>query len=252
MAFDEVWDAVEADQPILIAMTVSPAFFTPDGDGVVDTTEPESPDLRHAVLAVATGKRGKKKLVLVRSSGATLGACPGTPGLAVAGGTVATSDALSDNVAQGGQGGQGGQRGYGGNGGSGYGGGLYVANGSVTQKNDHIRLNLSEGGAGGAGGEGGLVSANTGGVGGQRGNGGNGYGGGAAVAHRKVTFDYDTIENNTAQAGAASAGAAAPGNPIPVWVQLRRTRRGQRRRRQYHRRRLVLYRRSCHPGRHTD
>jgi hypothetical protein len=65
---DKVWDAVEADQPTLIAMTVSPAFFMPDSDGVVDSAEPEDPDLRHAVLAVATGNRAKKKVVLVRNS----------------------------------------------------------------------------------------------------------------------------------------------------------------------------------------
>ncbi len=67
-AFGEVWDAVEADQPPLVAMTVSPAFFTPDADGVVDSAEPEEPDLRHAVIAVATGKRRKKKVILVRNS----------------------------------------------------------------------------------------------------------------------------------------------------------------------------------------
>lgn len=66
--FDEAWDAVEGDQPTLIAMTFSPAFFMPDGDGVVDSAEPEDPDLRHAVVAVATGKRAKQKLLLVRNS----------------------------------------------------------------------------------------------------------------------------------------------------------------------------------------
>jgi hypothetical protein len=67
-AFDEVWDAVEADQHIVVGMTYSAAFYTPDADGVVDSDEPEDPDLRHAVLAVATGKRGKQKLLLVRNS----------------------------------------------------------------------------------------------------------------------------------------------------------------------------------------
>jgi hypothetical protein len=67
-AFDEVWDAVEADNPTLIAMTFSAAFLRPDGAGVVDADEPEDPDLRHAVLAVATGKRGKQKLLLARNS----------------------------------------------------------------------------------------------------------------------------------------------------------------------------------------
>jgi hypothetical protein len=67
-AFDEVWNSVEANQPILVAMTVSPAFFTPDGEAVVDSAEPENSDLRHAVIAVATGRRGKKRFVLVRNS----------------------------------------------------------------------------------------------------------------------------------------------------------------------------------------
>jgi hypothetical protein len=67
-AFDQVWDALEADNAMLIAMTFSAAFFMPDGDGVVDADEPEDPDLRHAVLAVATGKRAKQKLLLVRNS----------------------------------------------------------------------------------------------------------------------------------------------------------------------------------------
>ena len=66
--FDEIWDAVEADQPIVIVMTFSSAFLLPDADGVVDSDEPEEPDLRHAVLAVATGKRAKQKLLLVRNS----------------------------------------------------------------------------------------------------------------------------------------------------------------------------------------
>jgi hypothetical protein len=67
-AFKEVWDAVEADQSVIVGMTLSTAFYTPDGDGVVDSDEPVDPDLRHAVLAVATGKRGKKKLLLLRNS----------------------------------------------------------------------------------------------------------------------------------------------------------------------------------------
>ncbi len=67
-AFDDVWDTVEANQPTLICMTFSTTFLMPDKDGVVDSGEPEDPDLRHAVVAVATGKRGKQKLLLVRNS----------------------------------------------------------------------------------------------------------------------------------------------------------------------------------------
>lgn len=66
--FKEIWDSVEADSPALVGMTLSGAFFGPDKDGVVDTDEPPDPNIKHAVLAVATGQQGKKKLVLVRNS----------------------------------------------------------------------------------------------------------------------------------------------------------------------------------------
>jgi hypothetical protein len=67
-AFDEVWDAVEGDQPVLVVKSFSLPFTQPDADGVVDSDDSDIPGVRHAVLAVATAKRGKKKLVLVRNS----------------------------------------------------------------------------------------------------------------------------------------------------------------------------------------
>ena len=67
-AFNRVWDAVEANQPSVIVMTVSTVFYVPSSDGVVDSNEPENPTLRHAVVAVATGKRAEAKLLLVRNS----------------------------------------------------------------------------------------------------------------------------------------------------------------------------------------
>lgn len=67
-AFDKVWSAVEGDKPVLIAMTLSTAFFLPSKDGVVDSDEPEDPNLRHAVVGVATGDRTKKNYLLVRNS----------------------------------------------------------------------------------------------------------------------------------------------------------------------------------------
>lgn len=66
--FDKIWDAVESDELIVIVMTFSSAFLLPDADGVVDSDEPEEPNLRHAVPAVATGKRGRQRLLLVRNS----------------------------------------------------------------------------------------------------------------------------------------------------------------------------------------
>jgi hypothetical protein len=67
-AFDAVWDAVEADQPVLIVKSFSLPFTQPDADGVVDSDDPDIPGVLHAVLAVATAKQGRKKLVLVRNS----------------------------------------------------------------------------------------------------------------------------------------------------------------------------------------
>ncbi len=67
-SFDQVWGAVEAGQPVLIGMTFSSALFVPDEDGLVDSDEPEDPALRHAVVAVGTGKRAKRKFLLVRNS----------------------------------------------------------------------------------------------------------------------------------------------------------------------------------------
>ena len=67
-AFNRVWDAVEANQPSVVVMTVSTAFYVPSSDGVVDSNEPENPTVRHAVVAVATGNRAEAKLLLVRNS----------------------------------------------------------------------------------------------------------------------------------------------------------------------------------------
>ena len=68
VAFDDIWNAVESDVAALIGITLSGAFFGPNKDGVIDADEPPDPSLRHAVLVVATGKMGNKKLVLVRNS----------------------------------------------------------------------------------------------------------------------------------------------------------------------------------------
>ena len=67
-AFNRIWDAVEANQPTVVVMTVSTAFYVPSSDGVIDSNEPEDPAVRHAVVAVATGKRAETRLLLVRNS----------------------------------------------------------------------------------------------------------------------------------------------------------------------------------------
>jgi hypothetical protein len=73
IAFDEIWDAVEADKPALVGITLSQGFFVPDKHGVIDTHEPPDPTIKHAVLAVATGKQVKKSCCLFGIAGATAG-----------------------------------------------------------------------------------------------------------------------------------------------------------------------------------
>jgi hypothetical protein len=67
-AFDEIWDAVEGDQPVLVGMTVSDAFYAPEASGVIDSDEPQDPARRHAVVVVATGTHARKRLLLARNS----------------------------------------------------------------------------------------------------------------------------------------------------------------------------------------
>ncbi len=67
-AFDDIWNAVEGDRPVLLGMTISDAFYTPESNGVIDSDEPADPTRRHAVVVLATGSLGKKRLLLVRNS----------------------------------------------------------------------------------------------------------------------------------------------------------------------------------------
>jgi hypothetical protein len=67
-AFDEIWNTVEGDQPVLMAMTISDAFYMPGSNGVVDSDQPQDRTRKHAVVVVATGTQAKKRLLLARNS----------------------------------------------------------------------------------------------------------------------------------------------------------------------------------------
>jgi hypothetical protein len=67
-AFDLVWRTIETGKPVVLAMTLSDAFFTPSIKGVVDTPEVKNPHMRHAVVALATGYRLNQRIILVRNS----------------------------------------------------------------------------------------------------------------------------------------------------------------------------------------
>jgi hypothetical protein len=66
--FDEAWNSVEAGSPVLIVMTISNAFYIPDGDGMVNSAEAPDPARRHAVVAVASGEQAGVKCLLGRNS----------------------------------------------------------------------------------------------------------------------------------------------------------------------------------------
>jgi hypothetical protein len=66
--FDEAWNKVEAGSPVLIVMTISDAFYDPDDDGVVNSTEAPDSARRHAVVAVASGEHAGARCLLVRNS----------------------------------------------------------------------------------------------------------------------------------------------------------------------------------------
>jgi hypothetical protein len=66
--FDAVWDSVESQVPVVIAMYLSIAFYGPDPNGVVDSSEPYDPALRHALVATATGTLGANRFILMRNS----------------------------------------------------------------------------------------------------------------------------------------------------------------------------------------
>ena len=67
-AFDQVWTAVEEGKPVVLTMTLSGAFYTPDPAGVIDEVAIGGVVIRHAVVAVATGHRSGQRLLLVRNS----------------------------------------------------------------------------------------------------------------------------------------------------------------------------------------
>jgi len=66
--FDEAWDSVEAGTPVMVVLSISDAFYMPDGAGVVNSSEAVDQTRRHAVVAMATGERAGVKCLLGRNS----------------------------------------------------------------------------------------------------------------------------------------------------------------------------------------
>lgn len=66
--FQTAWDSVVGGTAALIGMSISNAFYQPDGTGVIDSAEAIDLQRRHAVIAAAAGERKGKKYLLVRNS----------------------------------------------------------------------------------------------------------------------------------------------------------------------------------------
>lgn len=59
---------LDSGHPVILAMSLSGAFFRPDGTGLIDCNEPPEPAIRHAVIAAGHGKKDGKRMILIRNS----------------------------------------------------------------------------------------------------------------------------------------------------------------------------------------
>jgi hypothetical protein len=70
----EVLQLLDKGAPVILTMYLSDAFYQPNADGLIASTEPPDPKRRHAVIAVGHGMNGVRKVILIRNSwGATWG-----------------------------------------------------------------------------------------------------------------------------------------------------------------------------------
>lgn len=67
-SIDEILVELDKQNPVLVLMTLSSAFFAVGTSGFVDSTEPVEPTIRHAVVAVAHGDKNGERAVMVRNS----------------------------------------------------------------------------------------------------------------------------------------------------------------------------------------
>jgi hypothetical protein len=72
-SFPSIVREVDLGNPSVVMLRLSPSFYSTDSTGVVDQMPNESVDpfCRHAVVAVGTGKVGRKRAVLIRNSWGT-------------------------------------------------------------------------------------------------------------------------------------------------------------------------------------
>lgn len=67
-AIDEIILTLSGGVPALISIYISDAFYLPDENGVIDSTEKPDPKRAHSVIAVGHGKRASERMILIRNS----------------------------------------------------------------------------------------------------------------------------------------------------------------------------------------
>jgi C1A family cysteine protease len=67
-AVERVYEYLRDQRPVVITMTISPSFFRPSDEGVIDGNRTEPGVNSHAVVAVGYGKTQRAHAVLVRNS----------------------------------------------------------------------------------------------------------------------------------------------------------------------------------------
>jgi hypothetical protein len=65
---EDVINALEDDHPVLLCLKISEAFHAPDPDGLVSYIKDDPDTGYHAVVGVALGASGSKRMILVRNS----------------------------------------------------------------------------------------------------------------------------------------------------------------------------------------
>ena len=65
---EEIIRLLNTGNPVIIAMCLSPSFYRPNTYGLIGTSEPHDPAIRHAVVAVAHGTKTTKTFILIRNS----------------------------------------------------------------------------------------------------------------------------------------------------------------------------------------
>lgn len=68
---DDVVRPIEADRPVLTVMSISDAFYMPDANAYIRSTESVDPSRMHAVIATAIGEANGRTCIQVRNSWGT-------------------------------------------------------------------------------------------------------------------------------------------------------------------------------------